>query len=195
MKFLSKYQDSEILEEDLKYLSTSDNTRLRIKLLAEQRNFCAYTEKYITKIDSIEIEHFNPSKKNNDDYYNYYSTLRYANENKISKYALYQHSVFFQDLFFQDLNNFQARITYDDFSYNALDEADQDAKDLINYLGFNDDYLFDERMKHIERLKFTLQTFTAEQKVEYFAKHKNDLSYITAIEYEFNINLSEIIND
>ena len=163
MKFLVKYSASEILIEDLKYKSGIDNSRLRFKLLEEQKNFCAYTEKYITKIDSTEVEHFNPLIKDNDNYYNYYTTLRYANEQKISKYNLYKDSSFFKSLFFQDKTILDKRIYYEDFEYLLVDKTDKEADDFVRFLGLNDDYLYDERMNHIDRLKSTIADFTDEQ--------------------------------
>ena len=193
MKFLTKHTDSEILTEDLKYRSGTDNSMLRLKLLQEQKNFCAYTEKYIAKIDSTEVEHFNPSIKDNDDYYNYYTTLRYANEQKISKYELYKDSDFFQSLFFQDKTAFDDRVYYDDFEYQLTNKDDKEADDFVRYLGLNDDYLYDERMNHINRLKSTIGDFTDEQKLTYFKKYKNDLSFPTAIENAFQIDLSDLL--
>jgi len=194
MKFLAKNSASEIHLEELKYSSGSDNSELRLRLLNEQKNFCAYTEKYISGIDSTEVEHFDPTKKNDDDYYNYYTTLRFANERKITKYKEYSHSDFFNTLFFQNEADFNARIRYNNFIYEATDENDEDAKNLIDYLGFNDDYLFSMRIKHIQRLRETIGDFTTEEKLKYFKIYKEDLSFITAIEKEFNIDLSEIIN-
>ncbi len=100
----------------------------------------------------------------------------------------------FSNAFFQNSQGFNSRIRYEDFAYEPVNEEDQDAKDLIDYLGFNDDYLFTARINHIKRLQETIGSFTPQQKVEYFTRYKNDLSYITAIEKELNIDLSEIIN-
>jgi hypothetical protein len=194
MKFLAKNKVSEIYSENITYVSGSDNSELRLKLLNEQMNFCAYTEKYISGIDSAEVEHFDPSKKNNDDYFNYYTTLRFANERKMGKYKEHIGSDFFNSLFFQNSADFNKRIKYNDFVYEVVDEGDEDAKKLIDYLGFNDDYLFSVRIKHIQRLRETIGTFNPEEKLEYFRKNKEDLSFITAIEKELNIDLSEIIN-
>lgn len=196
MKFLSKSIDSEIYKDDWVYLSGSDNSLLKFKLLNEQKNFCAYTETYIQPgRDSIDVEHFNPSKKDNDNYFNYYATLHSANGRKIAKYKIYKESAFFQTLWFQDIVQFTTRIVYADFTYESVDINDQDAKDFIDYLGFNDDYLYGERIRHIDRLRSTLSSFSEAEKIIYFKKHKGDLSYITAIEETFNIDLSQIIND
>jgi hypothetical protein len=194
MKFLFKHKESEILAEELVYKTGTDNSRLRLKLLDEQKNFCAYTEKYVSKIDSTEVEYFNPSIKNEDDYYNYYTTLRYANEQKISKYETYKNSNFFQSLFFQSQETFGSRIYYDDFEYRLTDETDKEADDLIQFLGLNDDYLYTERIKHVERLKSTIGDFTEEEKIIYFKRNKNDLSFPTAIENELKIDLSDLLH-
>jgi len=193
MKFLTKHINSDILTEDLKYKSGADNSRLRIKLLEEQHNFCAYTEKYFSNIDCAEVEHFNPSLKDTDNYYNYYTTLRYANQQKISKYPIYKKSDFFKTLFFQDDAELKSRIYYEDFEYLLTNKDDREAGDLVGYLGLNDDYLYGERMMHIDRLKSTIGDFTPEQKQTYFKKYKNDLSFPTAIEYEFEIDLSALL--
>jgi hypothetical protein len=194
MKFLTKNPNSEILVEGLVY-TASRNTRLRTKLLDEQKNFCAYTEKFITKIDSVEVEHFNPSIKYKDDYYNYYTTLRYANERKIGMEKKFDGFEFFKNRFFQSKEEFSKRITYRDFDYVPVNENDIDAKGLIDFLGFNDDYLYSERIKHIQRLKFSLGTFTKDEILLYFRKFREQLSYVTAIEDAFEIDLSEIINN
>lgn len=193
MKFLFKHTESEILAEELVYKSNTDNSRLRLKLLEEQKNFCAYTEKYISKIDSTEVEHFNPSIKDNDNYYNYYTTLRYANEQKISKYESYKNSSFFQNLFFQNEASFKSRIYYDDFEYRLVDENDIEADDFRNFIGLNDDYLYTERMRHVERLKSTIGSFTDEEKIVYFKRNRNDLSFPTAIENELQIDLTDLL--
>jgi hypothetical protein len=193
MKFLSKNINSEIYADELTYKSGSDNSFLKFKILDEQKNFCAYTEKYIQGTDSTEIEHFDPSKKDDDNYFNYYTTLRSANERKIGKYKLYSEAAFFQTLFFQNAVTFNSKVMYDDFEYLPVNDEDQDAKDFIDYLGFNDDYLYSERIRHIERLKSTLSSFTEDQKKQYFNQFKGDLSYVTAIEDAFDLDLSDII--
>jgi hypothetical protein len=193
MKFLSKNISSEIYTDELTYRSGSDNSFLKFKLLNEQKNFCAYTEKYIQGTDSTEVEHFDPSKKDDDNYFNYYTTLRSANERKIGKYQLYKEAAFFQTLFFQNMEVFNSRIIYSDFEYSPVNEDDLDAKYFIDYLGFNDDYLYSERIRHIERLTLTLSSFSTVEKKQYFNKFKGDLSYITAIEVAFDLDLTDII--
>ena len=53
MKFLTKNPNSGIHTEGLVYLKNANNTALRNRLLSEQKNFCAYTEKYVQDLTWI----------------------------------------------------------------------------------------------------------------------------------------------
>lgn len=194
MKFLGKTENSLVLKEELTYKAgqTGNNKRIKELLLQEQKNFCAYTEKYIQKMDACEIEHFNASKKYADNYYNYYAVLRSANLFK--KDVEYADASFFQTLFFQDSESFNRRIRYSgDGYYEESDENDQEARDLIDFLGFNHEYLYEQRKKHIARLKrnFKDASYTKEKCLEYFHDFQEDLSFITAIEIHLGLDLSE----
>lgn len=197
MKFLSKHTDSKILIENFVYKKNSpkNNKKLKEMLLNEQKNFCAYTEKYISELDSIEVEHFNSSKKYNDDYFNYYAVVRKSNEYKIKKDKIYLNNNFFSSLFFQDKKEFNNRILFVDNMYVETNEDDQEAKDLIDFLGFNHQKLFVQRLRHINRLRqnFKDANYSKNECIEYFKEYKEDLSFITAIEKEFELDLLEII--
>jgi hypothetical protein len=155
MKFLTKNKDSEILAKAIVYKKNGDNTRLRDMLLAEQCGFCAYTEKRVNRLDSVEVEHFNRTKKGADDYFNYYAVIRNANQRKIGKEKKHAGAAFFNSLFFQDKKAFDARIRYviGDSVYEETSSDDREASDLIDYLGFNDSCLHEERARHIRMLK------------------------------------------
>ena len=195
MKFLAKRSDSGVLSENLTYKRGRDenNRRLRKMLLAEQKNFCAYTEKYVEALDTVEVEHFNSAKKYNDDYYNYYAVIR--NSNQYKKDEAYRDASFFNTLFFQDSTQFNARIRYVDGVYEEIDENDAEARDLIDFLGFNHPSLHTQRNRYVTRLKnrFEEAGYTTEQKISHFKQHPEDLSFITAIEYELQMDLSDFI--
>ena len=197
MKFLTKSNDSAILKNNLTYKKsqTDKNRELKEELLKEQHNFCAYTEKYIQPLDATEVEHFNSSLKYNDDYFNYYAVLRKANQYKIEKDNKYKDASFFKSLFFQDEKEFNKRIVYEDGFYSEIDENDREAKDLIDFLGFNHELLSNERSRCIRRLKNTFENagYNNDEIKEYFSAHIEDLSFITAVEIEFSIDLSELI--
>lgn len=194
MKFLGKKTSSQVLCRGLTYKKGRyDNNRLINKLLlTEQKNFCAYTEKYLQELDSSEVEHFDSSKKYSDDYYNYYAVIRKANLYK--KDEQYVGASFFTSLFFQNDTNFNERVRYSKGGiYEETDESDQEAIDLIDFLGFNDPNLYKQRKRHIARLKrnFNDASYNVNKRIQYFREHKEDLSFVTAIEVELGLNLSE----
>jgi hypothetical protein len=193
MKFLSKKTDSEILAQNLLYKKgqAANNEILREALLKEQKNFCAYTERYINKTDSPEVEHFDASKKYSDNYYNYYAVIRWANQAKDDE--KYKGNPFFASLFFQDKAQFDARIAYADGEYFPKDDTDKEATVLIRFLGFNKYELYSDRGKHIDNLRAILEGKNDDEKIQYFKTHKEQLSFITAIEAEFGIELYSLL--
>lgn len=199
MQFLGKNPESSILTEQLTYTNNAaNNQRLRALLLEEQRGFCAYTEKYAEELDSVEVEHFDSSLKYNDDYYNYYAVLRRANSYK--KDELYQRlktennprAAFFDSRFFQNSEAFRRRISYNKEQniYLESDETDEEAAGLIDFLGFNDPSLYENRRKHLNRLNDIFQYFSRDERLTYLQNHLQECSFITAIEAKFDISLS-----
>jgi hypothetical protein len=102
MKFLSKSKESIILAEGLVYRqnSSKNNHRLKEMLMVEQKGYCAYTEKYLQPLDSVEVEHLDAAKKYADDYYNYYAVIRNANLYKQDE--KYSGAYFLDSLFFHN---------------------------------------------------------------------------------------------
>lgn len=196
MKFLTKDSGSDILASGMTYQKNKaeNNRLLKEKLLIEQHQFCAYTEKYIQELDSVEVEHFDSSKKYADDYFNYYVVLRWANSHKRDVKYQKKKAAFFSTLFFQDQTEFDRRVQYDasDLVYEEVDIADSEAIELIDFLGFNHHNLFEQRRKHINRLKsiFKDAGYSIAQILDYLQRHPEELRFITAIEAEFGIDLS-----
>jgi hypothetical protein len=197
MKFLPKNPKSDILKENLTYQQNraENNRNLLVRLLAEQQNFCAYSEKYIEDLDSVEVEHFDASKKYADDYYNYYAVLRKINAQKRDE--AFRGNSFFKTLFFQNQTELDKRIRYikEDGVFETINIADTEAQDLIEFLGMNDDKLYRQRKNHLHRLhdiKNDAKYDTA-QFQEYLKKHLKELSFITALEHEFNLHLQDFL--
>ncbi len=194
MKFLSKHKNSIILTAGLTYKknASSNNAELLNHLKEEQKNFCAYTETYFKHLDTVHVEHFDSSKKYNDNYFNYYAVLGSANQYK--KDGKYISASFFSSLFFQDINEFNKRIAYNNGIYYEVNETDTEAKDFIDFIGLNHPKLEKDRANHIARLKdvFNQGNYDSKAIINYFTKHKTELSFITAIENHFKINLSTL---
>jgi hypothetical protein len=196
MKFLSKRADSAILTQKITYKRNAgeNNKKLRELLLKEQSNFCAYTEKFIDPLDSSEVEHFNSSLKYKDNYYNYYAVIRNANLYKQDE--KYANSTFFQTLFFQNQATLKTRIGFSNNIYYEINEGDIEARDFIDFLGFNHPTLSEQRSKHIKRLKETFQeaSYSHDDIEKYFIKYKDQLSFSTALETEFQIEFDKVLN-
>lgn len=193
MKFLTKNPQSPINTEGLTYQENKgkNNAILRDRLVKEQKSFCAYTEKYIQDLDSVEVEHFDSSKKYQDDYFNYYAVLRKPNLYK--KDEKYINHTFFQTLFFHDKTEFERRIQFKEGIYYEVEETDVEARDLIDFLGFNHPSLAHARDNHLNRLKSIFKYLSEYEKLEYFDKHKEELSFITVLEVELGLDFSKIL--
>ncbi len=194
MKFLSKNSNSNILSQGLTYQENraANNKKLLNELISEQKNFCAYTEIYFTEMDSVDVEHFNSKIKYQDDYYNYYAVMHKANQYK--KDERYKNASFFQSRFFQSEDELKKRIIFVDGIYKEVNLNDTEAKEFIDFLGLNHQPLHDKRKKHINRMKDTLSFFSSEEEIlDHLRKHKEELSFITALEVELNIDLTQLI--
>jgi len=197
MKFLSKYAASDILTLELTYKknASENNRKLKELLVQEQCNFCAYTEKYLDPLDSVEVEHLNSSLKYRDDYYNYYAVIRNANLYKQDE--KYVGASFLNSLFFQNAETFSAKIGFRQNTYYEIDEYDNEAVDFIDFLGLNHPTLSEQRSKHIKRLKesFGEAGYSKEDILGFFHRNKDQLSFCTAIEAEFDIEVEGIIRN
>jgi hypothetical protein len=193
MKFLSKNSNSNILSQGLTYQENrpANNKKLLNELIKEQKNFCAYTEKYLKPLDSPEVEHFNSKIKYQDDYYNYYAVVRAANLYKQDK--KYPNASFFKSLFFQSEEELEKRIVYFNGIYQEVSPEDIEAKQLIEFLGLNDNRLYTERARHIHRVKHLVSNYSKDEILDFFKQYKEELSFITALEVELNIDLTQLI--
>ena len=73
------------------YKKKSNRLKIRKILLKEQLGFCAYSERFISQIDKVDIEHFDPRLKlsDSDNYLNWYAVLAWMNEHKPKKIEPY----------------------------------------------------------------------------------------------------------
>ena len=195
MKFLSKSKTSVILAEGFVYKenSSKNNERLKKMLVAEQKGYCAYTEKYLQPMDSVEVEHLDAAKKYADDYYNYYAVIRNANLYKQDE--KYSGASFLENLFFHDAVNVSERIGFKENVFYELDENDNEARDFIDFLNLNHPALSWQRATHLALLQSTFNDagYDSEAILRYFKKHPEQLSFITALEAGLEMNLFELL--
>ena len=188
MRYLTKKNDSTILAEELSYDTQSQRLRIKALLLNEQLGFCAYSERYIQNTDAVDIEHFDGRIKatSDDSYFNWYAVLRWMNSHKPKKL-----DERFLPLPAPSASNLQERIRYEGGIF-VCNKDDIEAGNLIKYLGFNNPKLVADREKHVARIIY-LKTQMEEGFEDYLATHKEELSFITALEVELGLNLSHLL--
>src|SRR5690606_33497693 len=113
----------------------------------------AYSERFIKSTDSVHIEHFDGRLKptEEDGYKNWYGVMAWFNEHKPKKIDPFLPIL---EPFSDDLKQ---RIKYEDGIYKIIREVDDEAQNLIDYLGFNKPELFSDRQKHISRINRLLE--------------------------------------
>lgn len=75
--------------------------------------------------------------------------------------------------------------------------TDSEAQSLIDYLGLDATWLSQRRTNRIKALRsiFSANHWNPDQILDFFRTHRTELSYPTAIEAEFHIDLTEIIEN
>jgi hypothetical protein len=189
MKYLKKFQESPIISNQ--WIYPKDSKQIRKKLLSEQRGFCAYSERYIERTDACEVEHFDPRLKNTaqDSYWNWYAVIRWMNSHKTRKISS------FEPILSPYSEDIVQRIKYKDGRFHAVNTNDHEARNLIDFLGWNLPELCTDRTNHIKRLKFVRKQFDQESFHQYLLAHPVNLSFFTALVDEFGLpeNLIDMI--
>ena len=191
MKFLAKTDKSGILSEGLDYKIKSQRSSIRQFLVDEQKNFCAYSERYIKNTDSVDIEHFDGRLKPTpqDSYYNWYGVISWFNSHKPKKIEP------FLPILSPSAADLGERIQFEHGIYKIVNEGDTEAQNLINYLGLNKPELYSDRNNHIKRIMtlFELLGEDINSLLIQLSTERENLSFSTAIEAKFGVDLNDII--
>lgn len=189
MLFLKKDSKSIILQENLTY--ENDSKRINELLMIEQKNFCAYSERYLMPLDAVEVEHFDPTDKNTqrDSYYNWYATLRWINNHKYKKL-----DTRFLPICFPHDESLEHRITYKDGIFVPIDENDFKIKHLIEFLGINKPEVYLERLNHVKLIK-NLRFLAGNEEIfkSTLISFKQYLSFGTALRHELGIDIFDYL--
>jgi hypothetical protein len=194
MRRIIKVDTSLLKENDLKYIEGNSNNNLKISkiLYSKQKGFCAYTEEFIGRADAKDIEHFNPTLKNTaEDSFTNWSLVKHQwNIEKSNKWNKHQPVLLPTD------PSFEERIVYDNGDYRVSDSNDVEAINLIKLLKLDDIILADQRKKYIKRKTSEIEKFGVSA-VDFFQilihDDINQISYIRAIQEEFQINIWDTI--
>ncbi len=184
MRYLKKSSNSPVLLQNLQY--PKDATRIRALLRTEQRQFCAYTERFIgAKDTAVDVEHFDPRLKSTDrdSYWNWYAVTHWLNLRKPRKIEPYE------PLLKPDAADLVDRIHYRDNEFQPVRSDDPEAQNLINFLGMNRPELCEERLNHVDYVRDLQQLsgFTQAQLGDFLLKHPKDLSFFSALQAELGL--------
>lgn len=190
-----KFPDSAIIKENLKYKSTnsSNNKRIAQILLSEQKRFCANTDEFISRTDSMDIEHFDPTLKDtpDDNYNNWFLVKHQWNQEKSYKWENYQ------PILYPTAKHFEERIIYADGDYIPKSNEDIEAQNLISLLKLDDAALADERKRYIKRKQEEIEIF-GEDSASFFATLiEHDpvrVSYPRAIKEKFGVDVLAMLD-
>lgn len=186
-------KSSDSLARNMRYVKDGDNSNLRDILFNEQKGFCSYTETYLGRTDQKDIDHFNPSQdyRERNNYFNLFLCKSQWNKEKSNKWKQFQPVL-------SPLNDdFNDRISYnkDLKLFEATDENDIDAKNLVKLLKLDDYDLSIERKRYIELCKELIKNY--ENPSVYFQKvvqnNINELKFIRSLEVEFCIDIWNMI--
>jgi len=187
MRYLSKTSQSTILDNQWKYSTRSHRDNIREALIKEQQGYCAYSERYISPMHAADIEHFDESKKKNsdDNYWNWYAVLHKMNPIKMGKKIEN-----FQPILSPHDPQVPQRICYKAGQFQTVQEKDDAAQNLIDFLGWNNPTLARERNGFLDRIKKDRSRFFRDDLqgfIDYLKDEPGNLSFITALEVELKI--------
>ena len=192
MRRIKKIPDSPILIKKVRF-RIGNNKKLASLLHSEQNHLCAYTEEYITSTDKGDVDHFNPTLKNqtNDSYENWFLVKAQWNLKKgdIRRWKK------FQPLIHPTDESFTKRILYDKGRYIPADPNDTEARNVIQYLYLDDEELAKKRISYIRRLKnaIKLSGLTSQEYIDWQMSQEEDretIYYIRAIEEELHVTVN-----
>ena len=195
MRRAIKFPDSEIIKDNLRYRpnNPSNNKKITNILLREQKGFCAYTDEFISRTDSTDIEHFDPTLKNttDDNYNNWFLVKHQWNQEKSYKWRNYQ------PILHPTAEDFETRIIYVEGDYLTKSDEDIEAQNLISLLKLGDAALADERKRYIKRKREEIEIFGEDNKTFFSTLINADVarvSYPRAIKEEFGVDIGGMLN-
>jgi hypothetical protein len=188
MEYLRKTPDSCVVAAGWQY--PRDAWAIRESLLNEQRGFCAYSEQFVRATDSCDVEHFDPRLKSTDrdSYWNWYTVLHWMNLHKPRDIRP------FLPILEPHNPDVAGRIGYENGQFIALRNGDQEAENLIRYLGWNRPELAADRRRHVSRIRDVRGWFGEDIAgfLAFLRERPDCLSFITALRVELGLDVSQL---
>lgn len=194
MRRAVKFPDSKILTDKLKYSSGNAprNKEIAEILLKEQKNFCAYTDEYMSVTDANDVEHFNLTLKGTpeDGYNNWFCVKHRVNKRKGSKWAA------FQPILHPTATDFEERIIYTNGDYFAKSDANVEAKNLIALLQLDNPALADKRKRYVSRKAADMKAYEHDATTffkDLIEANCCEIMYPRALKEEFGVDVLQML--
>lgn len=186
MNFLRK--ESAQIAENAALQYPKDRNKAVEVLISLQKGFCAYSERYLKPLDSVELEHFDPRKKNNaaDGFANWHAVIRWMNAHKARSIEMFEP--------LPEITTWDPKRVWYDKGLFVCHEGDKEAQNLIDFLGVNRQEVFEERANHIARIRNMRQKVGDEMLLEMLSESLEQLSFPTAIQAELGIPAFDMID-
>ncbi len=185
MRFLRKSEEIPAGFEGLEY--PRDQKGILRELLAGQKGFCAYSEKFFEPLDSPNVEHFDPRIKGADDFRNWYAVVGKINGRRARKIDSYL------PLPAPGSADVQSRIKYEDGEFRPVNDEDVEIENLIRFVRANDELTVKHRESHVRRMA-DLREWKSEAELHFhLSRHPQDLSFPTALEHALGIPAFNLI--
>lgn len=194
MRRAYKNPDSKIITEGFQYIvdNSGNNKKIAEALLLEQKNYCAYTDEFISRTDARDIEHFNPTLKGSEEdcYSNWFLVKHQWNKEKSEKWGN------FQPILHPTAADFEERVVYVEGDYIAKFSEDIEAINLVKLLKLDDMILARDRKRYIKRKRDEIAVF-GQDEVSFFTtlinKDPCGVLYPRAIKEEFGVDVLAMI--
>jgi hypothetical protein len=180
MKYLSKRSDSQVRARGLTY--PRDRRAITAELLREQRQFCAYSEEHVSGTDAVDVEHFDPRRKNTpqDGYENWYAVRTQMHRWKPQR--IQKHLPILSPA-----SKLSERIEYVDDLFMPRDLSDTEARNLIAYLKWNRPELVERRKYHVRLIRDVLESGASWDEIQ---RRAENCSFATALAAHFGVDVS-----
>ncbi len=181
MKRITKSIKSRIVEQRLQY--PKDKQSIRMILEEEQSYFCAYTEEPLTATTSIDVEHFDPTRKYTmqEDYNNWFAVIHKWNQKKGSTKRWNK----FQPILHPTAADLEQRVFLRGVYYELADIQDIEAENLRKLICLNEPTLVKKRQSYLLQLKTYEQKHGRDALFEMLLDCKDFIKYPTLIETHF----------
>lgn len=181
MRYLAKHPTSEAM--GLGY--PMDAVRIRQILVEEQAGYCAYTEKWLSPTESVDVDHFDPRLKHTskDGYDNWYAVLHWQNLHRPRSIEPFLPLA-------DPTADLSERVVCRRGIFYARDPSDLEASNLIQWLGWNLPDLVRERLQHVSRIRRARSLFSSPgELLDWLRSDPPQLSFASTLRAELALPL------